>query len=164
MKKFMIALLITSIFYACEEDEGVEPQVEMEQNDSTACGDRQICFTLNDTAYTNQVFMYKLDDSTYFAKYEKDGKQLSIDWITSAPSLGAFPAQAIKENGKSRVYWFPGNNIMWMSTSGTVEITKHENNTVSATFNGVLKKMVNNQPTNDSIEVKNGVFTNGKYS
>jgi hypothetical protein len=166
MKNILLSLFVATALFACKDDDTTEPQVAtiIENEPTTSCGETQICFTLNDTAYTNQVFMYKLDDTTYFAKYEKDGKQLSIDWISETPTTGTFPAGLNKKKGQSRIYWFPKTNQIWMSDSGEVVITKHENKTVSATFSGRLNKLSGTQPTGETILVKNGVFTNGKYS
>lgn len=162
MKKFLLSVFVCVSFIACEKEEETAP-VE-NSNPIASCGERKICFDLNDTAYTNAVFMYKLDDSTYFAKYESNGVQLSIDWITQTPKTGTFPAGNVKVEGKSRIYYFPGRNVMWMSDSGEVVITKHEGKTVSATFNGRLQKLVSGQPNGETLIVKNGVFTNGIYN
>lgn len=161
MKKFLLSVFVCIAFMACEKEAETPPFEST--NPVAGCGDQKICFDIADTSYSSNVGMYKLDDSTYFAKFESNGQQLSIDWITQSPTTGSFPAGNVKVSGKSRIYWFPGNNVQWMSDSGEVVITKHEGRIVSATFNGRLQKLSGGQPNGETLIVKNGVFTNGSY-
>lgn len=162
MKKIILSMFFCAAFIACEKEEETTPTNN--SNPTASCGERKICFDLGDSLYTSAVSMYHLDDTSYFAKYESNGQQLSIDWFSSDPVTGAFPAGNVKMKGKSRIYWFPdATTTYWMSDSGEVVITKHEGKTVSATFNGRLQKLVSGQPNGETLIVKNGVFTNGSY-
>lgn len=162
MKKFLLSVFVCIAFMACEKEEETPPVKST--NPVAGCGGQKICFDLADSSYTSAVSMYHLDDTSYFAKYESNGQQLSIDWFSSDPVTGSFPAGNVKMKGKSRIYWFPdATTNYWMSDSGEVVITKHEGKTVSATFNGRLQKLVSGQPNGETLIVKNGVFTNGSY-
>jgi hypothetical protein len=164
MKKIILSVFISAAFMACKKDDEVKPEIPEVKNPTVSCGERKICFDIEDSSYTSNVGMYHLDDTSYFAKYESNGKQLSIDWFTQDPMVGSFPAGNVKMKGKSRIYWFPdASSTYWMSDSGEVNITKHEGNKVSATFNGRLQKLVNGSPNGEVLFVKNGVFTDGSY-
>lgn len=160
MKNFLIGIGLCLAFIACDKEEDkTEPTVP-----TNNCGDKKICFEIGGTNYTSNVGMYHLDDTSYFAKFESNGQQLSIDWFSDSPKTGSFPATNVKAKGKSRIYWFPdASAIYWMSDSGEVKITKHDGRVVSATFNGRLQKLVNSVPNGEVLYVKNGIFTNGSY-
>lgn len=154
-----ILLAHTLMLGACEKETTTnEDQPINNSGDTTQmCETGSICFELNDTAYSRPTTGYEFSDTFLFAKYEHDNKQLSIDILGN--SVGSYPAGDTQTSGKSRIYYFKGigaDQVMYMSTSGSVEVSSYENKKLTATFTGTLEKQVNGSYTGETITVTNG--------
>jgi len=130
-------------------------------NNTGNCQDEYICFKLDGTDISKPASGYVLADTFLFVKYEEGEKQLSIDIF--GKNTGAYTVGDERISGRARVYYFPQNNVTYMSGKGSFNVTELTTaNKITGTFSATLYNYDSNNNTftyTDSMVITNGTFT-----
>lgn len=150
MKKTLTLLaLVACTFVACNKND--------DGDNNNGCEDGYICFTMDGTELIKPGSGYFFADTFSFIKYEEGQIQLSIDIMGNSATTYTVGDQ--QTPGKARIYWFDENNVMYMSRSGSLEVTEYTSGkVVTGTFSGILEKRVNDVYQGETKTVTNGTF------
>lgn len=151
--------LIGFVMVGCKEEN--EAKVE-----SSTAVTLKVVAEIDGKAYSQNGAGYIFDDNYSLVKAESSTQQLSIDFY--GRRLGNFVViNAARATGNAKLTFYAditNTKIAYVSKSGTFNVTKYESVTgggvnASGTFSATLEKFNNNVSTGETIEVKNGSFT-----
>lgn len=156
---FTVIIIAAVTFNSCKKEEKT-PTTNTPTN--TGCQDGYVCFKLDGTSISKAGGGYFFADTFLFVKYEEGAKQLSIDIFGN--TAGNYTISDVRKKGNARVYWFPDNNQMYMSSKGSFSVSEYNaaDMKITGTFSGTLHKYDSNTNTftmTDSVVITDGYFT-----
>ncbi len=157
--KFFSAIFFCSVaLMSCDKD---TTTTNPPGGTPAGCPDGNVCLKLNGTDISKPGGGYYFADTFTFVKYEEGAVQLSIDVFGSTAQ--SYTVGDVRQAGKGRIYYFPDNNNMYMSHSGSLTVTElTTDKKMTGTFSAKLYKYDSNNNTfnfADSMEITNGSFT-----
>lgn len=157
MKKMLMLLLTGMVLFGCKKDS--DPEVET----SAAQSGKVVC-EIDGKAYSHYGSGYVLGDNFSFVKAENGTEQLSIDFYGMRDGEYIITGDDAKTVGNAKIYFFADQStkVTYVSKSGTFKVTKYQLTggfKVSGTFSATLEKFNDKKPTGETIEIKNGSFT-----
>lgn len=163
MKKpalLLIGLYVLISAVSCKKNETTTNNNN--NNNTPGCADGNVCYKLNGTGVSKPGSGYAFADTFLFVKYEEGAKQLSIDIFGS--NTGNYTISDKRRVGNARVYYFPENNVMYMASKGSLNVSAYSTSDkkLSGTFSGTLYKYDSNTETytyTDSLVMTEGFFT-----
>jgi hypothetical protein len=162
MKRLLFTLSVILLMAAsCKKDDTTTPNNNNNNNNSTGnCQDGYVCFKLDGTDISKPGGGYVLADTFLFVKYEEGEKQLSIDIF--GKKTGNYNISDKRLVGNARVYYFPQNNVTYMSDKGNFNVSElTSGNKITGTFSATLYKYDSDKNTftyTDSMVIANGSF------
>lgn len=165
MKKLFCVCICIAMLASCKKDSTSTTPVN-NNNNTTGCGDGNVCFKLDGAQISKAGGGYLLADTFTFVKYEEGTKQLSIDFFGNA--AGSYTVGDKRLKGRGRIYYFPENNKMYMSSKGSLELTElTSDRKATGKFSGTLHRYNSDTETfimTDSMVITEGFFTKVQLS
>lgn len=157
MKKVLMLLCACIAMFGCKKDSDPEVETSLVQSGKVVC-------EIDGKAYAHNGSGYVLGDNFSFVKAENGSEQLSIDFYGMREGDYEITGNDAKTVGNTKIYFFADNTskIIYVSKSGSFKVTKYQLTggfKVSGTFSATMEKFKDKTPTGETIEIKNGSFT-----